>query len=110
MSLVLTVSESLIIERTPEAVWDFTQDFAQRSAWDPSILEARVIEREPRPRVEVRGPAGFSAVLRFSSIDRTGPAWPSKTSDRSGSAAAAAPGRTSDSGRRRDGRRRTRSR
>jgi hypothetical protein len=70
MPVTLAIHESLVIDRPPEAVWDFTQDFAQRSAWDPAIRRARVVVAAPVPRVEVEGAAGFKAVLQYRQFER----------------------------------------
>ena len=68
--MAITVRQSLVIDRSPEVVWDFTQEFSRRSAWDPAILEARVLATMPVPRVEVRGPVGFCAVFQYKQFDR----------------------------------------
>jgi hypothetical protein len=70
MPVTLTIHESLVIDRPPEMVWDFTQDFAQRSAWDSAIRRARVVVAAPVPRVEIEGAAGFKAVLQYRQFDR----------------------------------------
>lgn len=70
MPVTLTIHESLVIDRPPEQVWDFTQDFTQRSAWDPAIRRARVLVAAPVPRVEVEGAAGFKAVLQYRQFER----------------------------------------
>jgi len=70
MPVTLTIRESLQIDRPPELVWDFTQDFALRSAWDSAIRRARVVVAAPVPRVEVEGAAGFKAVLQYRQFER----------------------------------------
>ena len=75
MSLRITVSRSLFVARPPEAVWDFTQDYARRCAWDASILEAVVVAAQPAPRVRIRARGGLRAVLQYQKFDR-----PSQTS------------------------------
>jgi hypothetical protein len=66
----IRVSEELFVGRPPEAVWDFTQDYSRRAAWDPSVREARVLEAAPLPRVAVRCAGGLSAVFRYKLFDR----------------------------------------
>lgn len=51
----ITVSETVHVEQPPEAVFDYTQDYATRAVWDPGISEAQVLSEEPR-RVRVRVP------------------------------------------------------
>lgn len=70
MPVTLTIRASLVIDRPPESVWDFTQDFTQRSAWDSAIHRARVVVAGPVPRVEVEGAAGFKAVLQYRQFER----------------------------------------
>lgn len=70
MPLTITVHESLVIDRSPEVVWDFTQDFSRRPAWDSAVRQARVIQTNPVPRVEVQGQAGFRAFLQYKQFDR----------------------------------------
>jgi len=66
----LTVFESIYVARTPADVWDFTQDYSRRTDWDPSILEATVLEREPSPRVRVRAAGGLRAIFQYRQFDR----------------------------------------
>ena len=54
--VTVTVSETVQVRRTPEEVFDYTQDYATRSDWDASVTEAEVLSEEPRRvRVNVRG-------------------------------------------------------
>ena len=71
--LTITVSETLHVRRPPEAVFDFTQDYATRSDWDPVIREARVLRDEPRTvRVSVNGVGSYSIVYAmFRRPERT---------------------------------------
>jgi hypothetical protein len=71
--LTITVSEMVHVRRPPEAVFDFTQDYATRSAWDPAIREARVLREDPRTvRVDVKGVGSYSIVYRlFRRPERT---------------------------------------
>jgi hypothetical protein len=71
--LTITATETIHVARPPEAVFDFTQDYATRSAWDPVIREARVLSDEPRTvRVDVKGVGSYSIVYRlFRRPERT---------------------------------------
>ena len=52
----ITVSETIHVDRPPEAVCDYTQDYATRTAWDDQVRAAEVLSDEPRRvRVNVRG-------------------------------------------------------
>ena len=44
----ITVSETIHLDRSPEAVFDYTQDYATRSDWDPGIKEATILSESPR--------------------------------------------------------------
>ena len=66
----ITVTESLFIARSPEDVWDYTQDYAARSEWERSILEAHVSDAGPLPSVRVRIAGGTSGVFRYKLFDR----------------------------------------
>lgn len=66
----VSVSETVVIQRPREEVWDFTQDYTKRRAWDPSILEAIPIPSDPLPRVRVRAEGGLSAVFQYKQFDR----------------------------------------
>lgn len=66
----VTVSEALHVAAPPELVWDFTQDYGQRSSWDRSILEAEVLESSPLPRVRIRGAGGLAGVFQYKLFDR----------------------------------------
>ena len=43
------------IAARPEAVWDYTQDYARRTQWDASVLKARVEIDAPERLVWIRG-------------------------------------------------------
>ena len=66
----ITVTESVFVARPPEEVWDFTQDYARRSEWDPAVREASVLQDRPVPRVRVRFVGGLEAVLQYRQFDR----------------------------------------
>lgn len=51
----VTARESVLVDRTPTEVFDFTQDYAHRSQWDRYVRDAEVLSDEPR-RVRVRAP------------------------------------------------------
>ncbi len=63
------------VAATPEAVWDYTQDYAHRTEWDPSILEARVESEAPERVVWIRGAGSLECRLRYKQFER-----PSRTS------------------------------
>ena len=48
MSRNITVADSIWVRASPEAVFDFTQDYSTRSDWDPTVKSAEVLSQEPR--------------------------------------------------------------
>ena len=51
-----TVSETVHVNRSPEDVFDYTQDYTTRADWDPTVMSAKVLSEEPRRvQVEMRG-------------------------------------------------------
>ena len=54
--LVISVTESVLVDCPPDEVFDFTQDYAHRAEWDAGVTSATVLGEEPRiVRVAMRG-------------------------------------------------------
>ena len=53
MDTSITVRQAIVIAAPPEVVWDVTQDFGRRQAWEPGVESAEVLATDPR-RVRVR--------------------------------------------------------
>jgi uncharacterized membrane protein len=47
----ITVSHTVHVDRSPEEVFDFTQDYGRRMEWDQTVKSAKVLSEDPR-RVE----------------------------------------------------------
>jgi hypothetical protein len=63
---LVTVTESIWVNRSPEAVFDYTSDFARRTEWDPAISEVTILSASPRAaRVTVPGLGPTSVVMRL---------------------------------------------
>jgi len=63
---VVSVTESIWVDRSPEDVFDYTQDFARRTEWDGGIAKAKLVETEPRTaRVQVRNLGSMTVVYRL---------------------------------------------
>lgn len=60
----VTVSESIHVGRPPEQVFDYTQDYAHRTEWDPAIAGTELLSEEPR-RVRVRAPGVGTYVVEY---------------------------------------------
>jgi hypothetical protein len=48
----VTVSHTVHVSRTPEEVFDYTQDYSTRMEWDSTVISAKVLSEDPR-RVQV---------------------------------------------------------
>jgi hypothetical protein len=65
---VVSVTEWIWVNRPPEAVFDYTQDYAHRTEWDAGIAEATLVGTEPRA-ARVRIPRLGSMTVRYQ-LDR----------------------------------------
>lgn len=43
-----SATESIWVNRSPEDVFDYTQDYVTRADWDPTVKSAQVLSEEPR--------------------------------------------------------------
>ena len=68
--MLVSCTESIFVARPPETVFDFTQAYAGRPRWDASVLEARVLQAAPLPRVAVRLAGGVSGVFEYRLFER----------------------------------------
>jgi hypothetical protein len=63
---VITVTETIWVARSPEAVFDYTQDYTRRTDWDRGIAEATVLSDAPRTiRVRIPGLGRLTVVYRL---------------------------------------------
>ncbi len=63
---VVSVTESIWVNRPPEAVFDYTQDYARRTEWDAGIAEATIVGTEPRAaRVRIPALGSLTVVYRL---------------------------------------------
>ncbi len=63
---LVTVTESIWVNRLPEAVFDYTSDLAQRPEWDSAITKVAILSASPRAaRVTVPGMGQTSVVMRL---------------------------------------------
>ncbi|MCB9216460.1 MAG: SRPBCC family protein [Candidatus Kapaibacterium sp.] len=65
MSKGITIKEKIYIARSPEVVWDYTQDYSRRHLWDRSVISARVIQEEPVRVVEIRARGRMRARFQY---------------------------------------------
>jgi hypothetical protein len=66
----VTVSHTVHVDRTPEQVSDYTQDYATRSDWDSTVKSAEVLSGDPR-RVRVVMEGLGPLVIEYK-LDRRG--------------------------------------
>ena len=63
---VVTVTESIWVDCPPDAVWDYTQDYARRTEWDAGVAEATILGTEPRTvRVKIPNLGSMTVVYRL---------------------------------------------
>jgi ribosome-associated toxin RatA of RatAB toxin-antitoxin module len=67
---MVTVSHTVHVKRTPEEVFDFTQDYSRRMSWDPTVRSATVLSTNPR-RVQVDMEGLGPLVIEYK-LDRRG--------------------------------------
>ena len=65
----ITVTESIHVDRPPDDVFDYTQDYSTRTDWDPAIRRAKVLSEEPR-RVEITSPGLGTYILEYKLFRR----------------------------------------
>jgi len=54
--VTISATESVWVDRSPDDVFDYTQDYATRRDWDTTVKSAEVLSREPlRVRQELEG-------------------------------------------------------
>jgi hypothetical protein len=65
-----SATHTVHVSSTPEAVYDYTQDYSTRSIWDPSITDVELLSKEPRTyRLVIKGIGRFTIEYR---LDRRG--------------------------------------
>jgi hypothetical protein len=74
---IVTATESVRISRSPEDVFDYTQDYSTRSDWDSAVTAVTPITETPRTvRLAVAGVGRFTVVYQlFRRPDRTSAAF-----------------------------------
>ncbi|MCB0698476.1 MAG: SRPBCC family protein [Chitinophagales bacterium] len=65
MSNTVTIKHSIFIARSPEEVYDFTQDFDKRPLWDRLVKNATVLETEPTRLVKMTAKDGSEMTIRY---------------------------------------------
>ena len=60
----VTVTETVYVDRPPDEVFDYTQDYSTRPVWDASIKSAEKLGDEPR-RFRLQMPGVGEAVIEY---------------------------------------------
>ncbi|MBI3542718.1 MAG: SRPBCC family protein [Deltaproteobacteria bacterium] len=68
--LKITVHESVVVAASPEAVWDYTQDWRRRREWDGSVSEVLELVEAPRRHVKARFAGGMVFDVEYKLNDR----------------------------------------
>lgn len=71
----ITIKQSIFINKPREIVWDYTQNYDNRTKWDDSILEAKVLETSPTRTVQLKAKGNTTMIFVYKLEDR-----PHKTS------------------------------
>ncbi|WP_298900381.1 SRPBCC family protein [uncultured Psychroserpens sp.] len=65
MKNTITISQSLIINASQEAIWNYTQDFDNRPEWDTAVMESEVIQKKPFKLVHLKMKGGLQTDLKY---------------------------------------------
>lgn len=65
----VTVTETIHVDRPPDEVFDYTQDYSTRPIWDASIKSAEKLGDDPR-RFRLRMPGVGEAVIEYKLFRR----------------------------------------
>ena len=71
----IVIRQSILINQPKEKVWDFTQDYNNRSSWDKTVIKATVLAYEPDRIVEMYMKGGTKMTFVYKLDQR-----PDKTS------------------------------
>ncbi|MEP7168481.1 MAG: SRPBCC family protein [Bacteroidota bacterium] len=71
----ITVQHSIVVNKSCEEVFDFTQDFSKRMLWDKSIVDCKLISETSVRTAFIKAKGGMTANLEYKLFER-----PHKTS------------------------------
>ncbi len=66
----ITIKNSIFISRPREIVWDYTQNYSNRTKWDNAVLEATVIQTVPGRIVKLKMRGKTTMTLVYKLDDR----------------------------------------
>jgi hypothetical protein len=70
MTIKLTVKNSIIINADREKVWDYTQNYENRSKWDSSITGYEYLAETPNRIVRVKSPGNVEMEMEYKLFDK----------------------------------------
>ena len=64
------IRHSIVINKPKEVVWDYTQNYDNRTAWDSAVLEATVLQITPNRIVKLKMIGGTTMTYVYKLDDR----------------------------------------
>ena len=69
-SIPISVKATIVVNASPEAVWDYTQNWQYRREWDSSVVEVIKIEDSPSKNVRARFKGGVEFLVQYKIGER----------------------------------------
>lgn len=66
----ITIKETILISKPREVVWDYTQNYNNRTVWDNSVIETMVLQTEPNRIVKLRLRGNTTMIFYYKLYDR----------------------------------------
>ncbi|MDZ4758062.1 MAG: SRPBCC family protein [Bacteroidota bacterium] len=61
----INIKYSIFIKRSPEEVWDYTQNYDNRKKWDKTVIKAEVIQTKPKRIIKLKIKGGSTMTLEY---------------------------------------------
>ena len=61
----INIKHSIFIKRSPEEVWDYTQNYDNRKKWDKTVVKAEVLQTKPRRMVKMKMKGNTTMTLEY---------------------------------------------
>lgn len=69
-SNTIHIKHSIYIDRSPEEVWDYTQNYEYRKQWDKTIIKAEVLQTKPRRSIKIKAKGGTTMTYEYKEEKR----------------------------------------
>ena len=66
----VTIKESIFISKSRELVWDYTQNYNNRSKWDFSVTDFEMIQETPNRIVKIKSPGKMESIFEYKLEER----------------------------------------